>query len=736
MSPSLVSSPARFNGPARSGNGGFDARVALRRAGAGPTRAAGRGDAARPAAPRHRDERHRPRTASPPLAGGRPGPVAHGQSVDLEARRPVDRGRADVAAEAMLRYPGAGQPPVPHLLRLRPGPRRGRRAADLPRPGRRLVDDRGRVASLWVPAPRARRVRRPDRRRGRCGRARPGPRSTASAAGRRTSRAGPCVLGRMTARVDAFPAWASRTSWSAGTSRPRAASPSPPARLYDADGRVVATARHTWIQVDPSVFNWSPDGPARPVPFDTIPLPALQLERANQLDPEPVVARRRLLPDLRPQLRRRQRRRRRRPGRHPRSGCPTSPTSASTRSGSRRSTPRRRHDHGYDVADYRDVDPLFGTLADFDAMLADGHDLGIRVIVDVVPNHTSSEHPWFQAALAAAPGSPERDRYVFRDGTGRDGASRRTTGTSIFGGPAWTRRRATAQWYLHLFDAEQPDLNWRNPEVQRRVRRRSCASGSTAASTASGSTWRTGSTSDADLVADGQRHQLAAGTRCWDQPEVHEVYRRWRTRARRVRRRPDGRRRGLGRHAGDDGALRPPATSSSRPSTSTWLEAPWSAAAFREVDRGDATTPSACVDGIADLGAVQPRRGPRASPATAAGRSGCARAQAAALTMLALPGSAYVYQGEELGLPAGRRARTSRAGPGLRSAAPSPRAATAAGCRCRGRAPRRPTASARTGASRWLPMPADWAAPHRRGPGPTTPRRCTSSGGCSGCGAR
>ncbi|HEX4977104.1 MAG TPA: alpha-amylase family glycosyl hydrolase, partial [Nocardioides sp.] len=98
-----------------------------------------------------------------------------------------------------------------------------------------------------------------------------------------------------------------------------------------------------------------------------------------------------------------------------------------------------QHDHGYDVSDYRDVDPLFGTLDDFDRMLATAHDLGIRVIVDVVPNHTSSEHPWFLQALEAGPGSPERDRYVFRDGRGPHGAEPPTNWTSIFGGPAWTR---------------------------------------------------------------------------------------------------------------------------------------------------------------------------------------------------------------------------------------------------------------------------------------------------------
>ena len=122
-------------------------------------------------------------------------------------------------------------------------------------------------------------------------------------------------------------------------------------------------------------------------------------------------------------------------------------------------------DAGYDVADYRDVDPLFGTLADFDELLARAHGLGLRVIVDLVPNHTSDEHVWFQAALAAGPGSPERARYLFRDGKGPDGSLPPNNWESIFGGAAWTRV-ADGQWFLHLFDSRQPDLDWEHPEVR------------------------------------------------------------------------------------------------------------------------------------------------------------------------------------------------------------------------------------------------------------------------------
>jgi alpha-glucosidase len=135
-------------------------------------------------------------------------------------------------------------------------------------------------------------------------------------------------------------------------------------------------------------------------------------------------------------------------------------------------------DGGYDVSDYRDVDPMFGTLADFDALLATAHELGLRVIVDLVPNHSSSEHPWFVDALASPPGSAARDRYVFRPGRGDLPPN---DWESVFGGPAWTRveddrsgpqgeaaraRPVAGEWYLHLFDPAQPDFNWRNLDVR------------------------------------------------------------------------------------------------------------------------------------------------------------------------------------------------------------------------------------------------------------------------------
>ncbi len=126
-------------------------------------------------------------------------------------------------------------------------------------------------------------------------------------------------------------------------------------------------------------------------------------------------------------------------------------------------------DHGYDVADYRAIDPLFGTLEDMDQLVAAAHALGIRVTLDLVPNHTSDQHAWFRAAVAAGIGSPERKRYHFRDGRGANGDAPPNNWHAVFGGSSWTRVSepdgTPGQWYYHLFAAQQPDLNWSNPDV-------------------------------------------------------------------------------------------------------------------------------------------------------------------------------------------------------------------------------------------------------------------------------
>ncbi len=131
--------------------------------------------------------------------------------------------------------------------------------------------------------------------------------------------------------------------------------------------------------------------------------------------------------------------------------------------------PSPQLDHGYDVADYFDIDPMFGDLATFDRLVAAARDHGIKVLMDVVPNHCSSQHSWFQAALAAPPGSPERARFFFRDGRGESGELPPNNWQAVFGGPAWTRvveaDGTPGQWYLHTFTPWQPDFDWDCPDV-------------------------------------------------------------------------------------------------------------------------------------------------------------------------------------------------------------------------------------------------------------------------------
>jgi len=127
-------------------------------------------------------------------------------------------------------------------------------------------------------------------------------------------------------------------------------------------------------------------------------------------------------------------------------------------------------DAGYDIADYRSIDPAFGTLAEAEALITEAHALGLRIIVDIVPNHCSDQHAWFRGALAAGPGSARRDLFWFRPGRGEEGELPPNDWKSEFGGPAWTRvvepDGAPGEWYLHLFAPQQPDLNWNNPRVR------------------------------------------------------------------------------------------------------------------------------------------------------------------------------------------------------------------------------------------------------------------------------
>ncbi len=330
-------------------------------------------------------------------------------------------------------------------------------------------------------------------------------------------------------------------------------------------------------------------------------------------------------------------------------------------------------DAGYDVADYRTVDPVFGTLADADALLHKAKRLGLRVIVDLVPNHTSDEHEWFRAALKSAPGSPERDRYMFRDGVG-DGPP--NDWKSVFGGGAWQRVTEAdgtlGQWYLHLFDVKQPDLNWHNPQVRAEFEsilqfwldrgvagfRIDVAHGLVKAP---------------GLPAYGAEHELLHGAEedrpsppYWDQDGVHEIYRAWRG----IIDGYDGDR-VLVAEAWVEPAdrlaryLRPDELHQSF--NFPYLVTPWRAADLRAViteslEATDAVgAPTTWVLSNHDLVRHATRFGYPAGTRLPNGVGaddpqpdaalGLRRARAATLVMLALPGSAYVYQGEELGLP-------------------------------------------------------------------------------------
>ncbi|MBP2704120.1 glycoside hydrolase family 13 protein [Microbispora sp. RL4-1S] len=307
-------------------------------------------------------------------------------------------------------------------------------------------------------------------------------------------------------------------------------------------------------------------------------------------------------------------------------------------------------DFGYDVADYRDVDPVFGSLADAAALIEDAHRLGLRIIVDVVPNHTSDRHPWFQAALRAGTGAAERERYIFRHGRGASGELPPNDWESIFGGPAWTRV-ADGQWYLHLFAPEQPDLNWEHPEVHAEfadVLR----------------FWL-------DLGVDGFRIDVAHGmvkapglpdvgragqaemigcqiVPFFDQDGVHEIHRSWR----RILDSYDGERIGVAEAWAPSperlaNYVRPDELHQAF--NFHFLKAPWDADAFREVV--DESLRTAALVGAPSTWVLSNHDVKRHVTRYGGGERGLRRARAAAVLMLALPGSAYVYQGEELGLP-------------------------------------------------------------------------------------
>lgn len=329
-------------------------------------------------------------------------------------------------------------------------------------------------------------------------------------------------------------------------------------------------------------------------------------------------------------------------------------------------------DAGYDVSDYRDVDPLFGTLEDFDDMLQKAHDLGLRVMIDLVPNHSSDQHEWFQRALSSPKGSPERNFYHFKDGKGQDGELPPNNWVSMFGGPAWTRTR-DGQWYCHLFDSSQPDLNWANPEVMREFE----------------DILRFWLDRGVDGFRVDQPHAMAkqeglpdhpyveeAGAGfiegreappMWFQDEVHEIFRRWR----KILEEYPGERAMCG-----EAYVLPLSLMANwvRPDefhqtfNFRFLDAGWNKAAliaainesFEAFDGVGA--PSTWVLSNHDVIRHASRFGGDFGRATASdgigpenpqpdNELGIKKARGATLFMLGLPGASYLYQGEELGLP-------------------------------------------------------------------------------------
>ncbi|MCU1410706.1 MAG: alpha-amylase [Rhodoglobus sp.] len=347
-------------------------------------------------------------------------------------------------------------------------------------------------------------------------------------------------------------------------------------------------------------------------------------------------------------------------------------------------------DAGYDVSDYCDVDPLFGTLDDFDRLLETAHGLGLKVIADMVPNHTSDQHEWFKAALAAPEGSPERDRYMFRDGKGPHGDVAPNNWESVFGGPMWERVArpdgTPGQWYLHIFDKSQPDLNWENPWVREQFFailrfwlnrgvdgfRVDVAHGMIKEAglpdyTPPEEGASMGGAAATDLIPGIADPEVVPDPPYWGQPGVHEIWRGWHE--------------VLAEYEGDRvlcaEAWVDPLTKMAlwvRPDEMSqafnfaYMFTDWKAKPLRRVIQesidafAGVGAPSTWVLSNHDvvrhasrlaLTADSPQGagiGPK-SPGKPDPAVGLRRARAATSLMLALPGSSYLYQGEELGLP-------------------------------------------------------------------------------------
>lgn len=392
-------------------------------------------------------------------------------------------------------------------------------------------------------------------------------------------------------------------------------------------------------------------------------------------------------------------------------------------------------DGGYDVADYRDIHPAFGTLEDAELLISEAAQLGIRTIIDIVPNHVSSEHAWFQEALAAGPGSPERERFWFHPGKGPNGDEMPTRWVSNFQGDTWTRTTnadgTPGEWYLHLFTPEQPDLNWNHPDVRAEhedILRFWFDRGVAGVRIDSaGLLIKDPELSEVpEVVAPGQ-HPTE------DRDEVHDVYRSWR----RIADSYDGTRVLVGEVWVPDAErfaayLRPDEMHTAF--NFDFMSRPWDAAALRtSIDlmlaaHAPVGAPSTWVLSNHDVTRPVTRYGREDSSFAFATKRfgtptdldlGRRRARAAALLTAALPGSLYLYQGDELGLPEVELPREVLEDPmHFRSGGVDP---GRDGCRVPlpwrgaeppfGFSPASPADAADgTAAAPWLPQPAEWAA--------------------------
>ncbi len=308
--------------------------------------------------------------------------------------------------------------------------------------------------------------------------------------------------------------------------------------------------------------------------------------------------------------------------------------------------PSPQKDHGYDVADYFDVNPEYGTLEDFDRLLARAHELRLKVLVDIVPNHTSDRHEWFRAAVASAD-NQFRDRYHFAPG--KDGGPPNNW-TSSFGGPAWSREPGGEGWYLHLFAPEQPDLNWWNPEVPKEFERilrfwldRGVDGFRIDVASA---LFKRRDLADRPVIPDPVygTPRFDSSFAIIDQPQLHDVYRRWRHIANEYA--PD---RVLVGEIFEPRRHAKYIVPDQLHMAFALIHQPWQAPLWRrsiDVSRAALQGPD-CEPTwtLANHDVVRPvsRLG--------GGATGRARARAALLLVLGLPGQVFLYQGEELGLP-------------------------------------------------------------------------------------